>query len=111
MGWSSGGSRVFDPVARALIEAGASDDLKRRTLGPLIDELRDLDWDTQDESLEEFRDDPVIVALFRERGTTDTCKDGGGGEQTTECGRKLGHDGDHVDGDDNSWTDAEVAPA
>jgi hypothetical protein len=28
--------------------------------------LQACDWDTEDESLEEFRDDPVIVSLFAE---------------------------------------------
>jgi hypothetical protein len=67
MGWASGGD-IFDPVARALVDLGADDDTKRRVLGPLIDKLQDNDWDTEDESLYEFSGDPVIVALFAERG-------------------------------------------
>ncbi len=67
MGWSSGGE-IFDPVARALIECGADDATKRRVLGELIDRLQDGDWDTEDESVDEFRDDPLIVQLFKERG-------------------------------------------
>lgn len=106
MGWASGGSRIFDPVTRALIAAGANDDIKRQTLGPLIDELRELDWDTEDESLEEFRDDPVIVALFRERGVTEICRASNGPAGADECMRTLGHQGDHVDGKDNSWPPA-----
>jgi hypothetical protein len=58
MGWASAGE-IFDPVAAALIEAGASDDLKRRVLGMLIDKLQDGDWDTEDESLSEFAHDQV----------------------------------------------------
>ncbi|MEV1245144.1 hypothetical protein [Nonomuraea sp. NPDC049750] len=102
MGWGSAGD-IFDPVARALIEAGASDDLKRNLLGQLIDKLRDGDWDTEGESLEEFRDDPLIIALFRERGITADCGDQGGPEHADECTRTLGHDGDHVDDQDYSW--------
>lgn len=63
MGWNSA-NRIFDPVARALIEVGASDDVKRRVLGDLIGHLQDGDWDTEDESLEDFKNDPAIVAAF-----------------------------------------------
>lgn len=67
MGWASAGE-IFDPVAQALIDLGADEQTKRRVLGTLIDKLQDGDWDTEDESLAEFADDPVIVALFAERG-------------------------------------------
>lgn len=67
MGWASA-SRTFDPVAQGLIDTGASEEIKRRVLGALIGTLQGEDWDTEDESLEEFRDDPVIVDLFAEHG-------------------------------------------
>ena len=67
MGWSSA-NQIFDPVARALIDAGAPDDTKRKVLGDLISGLQDGDWDTEDESLEEFLDDPAIVAAFADHG-------------------------------------------
>jgi hypothetical protein len=67
MGWASAGT-IFDPVAQALIDLDATDDMKRGVLGPLIDQLTGEDWDTCDESANKFRDDPVIVALFAERG-------------------------------------------
>ena len=67
MGWASAGD-IFDPVAEALIEAGASDELKRKVLSRLIGLLRDGDWDTEGESLEQFKDDPVIVAAFADHG-------------------------------------------
>lgn len=66
MGWNSA-NRIFDPVARALIEAGATDDVKRKVLGDLIRELQDGDWDTEDESLEDFLGDPAIVQAFADR--------------------------------------------
>ena len=66
MGWASAGD-IFNPVAQALIDLGADERMKRGVLGPLIDRLRDGDWDTEDESLQEFRDDPVIVDLFKQR--------------------------------------------
>jgi hypothetical protein len=69
MGWASAGS-IFDPVARALIGLGASGQVMRDVLGPLIDALQENGWDTEDESLDAFADDQVIVALFRERGIT-----------------------------------------
>lgn len=103
MGWASAGD-IFDPIARVLIELDAPEEMKRRVLGPLIDKLRNEDWDTEGESLEEFRDDPVIVAIFRERDVTIDCgaEDGPGG-RAKRCTRTLGHDGDHVDDDDRSW--------
>ncbi|MGK9463961.1 hypothetical protein ACSLFT_28605 [Streptomyces sp. G6] len=66
MGWNSA-NRIFDPVARALINTGADDTTKRKVLGDLISELQDGDWDTGDESLEDFLDDPAIVAAFHDR--------------------------------------------
>jgi hypothetical protein len=66
MGWNSA-NRIFDPVARALQQTGADDNTKRKVLGDLIGELQDGDWDTEDESLEDFLDDPAIVAAFHDR--------------------------------------------
>lgn len=66
MGWASA-SDIFDPIAEALIELDAAPEIKRRVLGPLISKLRNGDWDTWEESLNEFGDDPVIVSIFYER--------------------------------------------
>ncbi|NJP73385.1 hypothetical protein HCJ99_21390 [Streptomyces sp. C1-2] len=66
MGWNSA-NRIFDPVAKALIETGADDNTKRKALGDLISELQDGDWDTEDESLEDFLNDPAIVSAFADR--------------------------------------------
>ncbi|MGW1497544.1 hypothetical protein ACWCQW_02950 [Streptomyces mirabilis] len=63
MGWSSANA-IFNPVARSLIDAGAPDETKRKVLGDLIGGLQDGDWDTEDESLEDFLDDPAIVQAF-----------------------------------------------
>jgi hypothetical protein len=43
MGWS-GANSVFDPVAQALIDLGATDEVKTTVLGPLNDEGRPLAW-------------------------------------------------------------------
>jgi hypothetical protein len=67
MGWASGGE-IFDRVADGLIAAKASEAVKRRVLTDLIILLQNGDWDTEDESLDRFRNDPVIVEIFRERG-------------------------------------------
>lgn len=75
MGWASGGA-IFDKVAYALVKADASDDLMRAALGPLIEALQDGDWDTEDESLNEFGDVPVIVELFHQHGVGNTFWDG-----------------------------------
>ncbi len=63
MGWSSA-NRIFNPVAHALITAGVDDETKRTVLGGLIKGLQSGDWDTEDESLEDFLDEPAIVAAF-----------------------------------------------
>lgn len=63
MGWASAGD-IFDNVADGLIEAGANDATKERVLGKLIGSLQDGDWDTEDESLGIYRDDPAIVRAF-----------------------------------------------
>lgn len=65
MSWKSAGD-VFDRVAQALVDLGASHELKRRVLGPLIEVLRDGDWDGEEHSLARFADDPDIVAVFAE---------------------------------------------
>lgn len=67
MGWASAGA-IFDPVAQALIDLGADRDTKRKVLGTLITALQEGDWDTEDESLQQFRHDVDIVALFKEHG-------------------------------------------
>lgn len=64
MGWGSAGLRIFDPVASALIAAGASDEIKERVLGDLIETLQGEDWDTELDSLQSFLDDPAIVRAF-----------------------------------------------
>lgn len=69
MGWASAGD-IFDPVAKALIDANANDEVVRRVLGRLIAKLQDGDWDTEDESLEAFRDEPAVVAAFADNGIT-----------------------------------------
>lgn len=68
MGWGSAGHKIFEPVARALIEAGASDELKERVLGNLIPTLQHEDWDTELDSLQGFLDDPAIVKAFANNG-------------------------------------------
>jgi hypothetical protein len=68
MGWSDTPNDIFDPVARALIEARATDGLKRNVLGVLIQRLRYEDWDTADDSLKVFAHDPGVVAAFADNG-------------------------------------------
>lgn len=63
MGWASAGA-IFNPVALALIELNAPNEMKRRVLGDLIKALQDGDWDTEDESLYEFRYDVGTVSAF-----------------------------------------------
>lgn len=74
MGWASAGE-IFDPVAQALCELNASEQVKRGVLRPLIRHLQDGDWDTEHESLAAFAHDPVIVDVFREQGVVLTEED------------------------------------
>lgn len=64
MGFGSAGLTFFNPVARSLIEASASDELKEKVLTKLIADLQEEDWDTELDSLQLFLDDPAIVRAF-----------------------------------------------
>lgn len=99
MGWASAGA-IFDPVAKAMIELGASDKMKIRVLGDLIGALQAGDWDTEGESLDEFEGDPAIVEAFRQHGVIVHCGDDGGEEW---CELERGHDGDHADWEKKTW--------
>jgi hypothetical protein len=66
MGYASAGYAIFDPVMKKLRETGASDEAKHEIASLLIDVLQQQDWDTEDESLEVFADDPAIVRAFAE---------------------------------------------
>lgn len=70
MGFGSAGATFFDPTARALIQAGATDELKEQVLGDLIESLQGEDWDTELDSLQDFLDDPAIVRAFAKNGIT-----------------------------------------
>jgi hypothetical protein len=67
MGFNSG-NLVFDPVCEALQKAFLVPQSREKILVVLIEALQDLDWDTEDESLERFADDPTVVAAFRQCG-------------------------------------------
>jgi hypothetical protein len=64
MGWS-GASDIFNVVADAMRDSGRDD---VELLDRLIGELNSGDWDTQDESLEEFATYPPAVEAFRRHG-------------------------------------------
>ena len=70
MGFGSAGLTFFNPVARSLIEAGASDEVKEKTLTKLIADLQAEDWDTELDSLQLFLDDPAIVRAFADNVIT-----------------------------------------
>lgn len=59
---------AFTLTARALLDLGADDQTKRTVLSAVLDLIEDADWDPADaeETLSEFRHDPVIVSLFYE---------------------------------------------
>ncbi|MFZ4266553.1 hypothetical protein [Streptomyces arboris] len=66
MGWGSAGTKIFDPVARALIAADAPD--RETVLADVIGALRAEDWDTEWDSLDLFRDDAPTVRAFARHG-------------------------------------------
>lgn len=68
MGFSRG-NEVFDPVATIVL--GYVDNqtipafVAKNILERLIEKLQEVDWDTEDESLHEFLDEPIVVEAFR----------------------------------------------
>lgn len=67
MGWASGGY-IFDPVCEALLDTDIADDKLEKVLTTLIKALQDGDWDTEDESADEFENHPrgaVVMKAFR----------------------------------------------
>lgn len=69
MGWASAGD-IFDPVAKALLDAEVGDEVTRCVLASLIKGLQDRGWDTEGESLGEFRSEPAVVLAFADNGVT-----------------------------------------
>ena len=69
MGWGSACS-LFNTVADALREAGASDEIRERALTKVIARLQEDDWDTELDSLQSYLDDPAIVRAFEANGIT-----------------------------------------
>ena len=108
MGWASAG-QYFDAVAKALIDHGASDELKTEVCSVLIGALQSGDWDTERESLGEFQDDPAIVEAFRRHDVVVQCAD-----ETDDgewCELELDHDGDHEDYLGKTWPRSEATDA
>jgi hypothetical protein len=96
MGWGSA-SGIFNDMADALIEAGASDEVITATLAKTIGNLRGDDWDTYDESLDAFSEHPAVVEAFRQNGIfLEYCEAEQPGRPMWEsCQNEKGHDGDH----------------
>lgn len=65
MGWNTAND-IFDQVCRKLQTSFVWPQTRQAILVTLIKALQEQDWDTEDESLELFLDDPVVVAAFRE---------------------------------------------
>lgn len=107
MGWSIG-NEVFDPVARKARELELSDEQVTELLTVLIHGLQERDWDTEDESLDEFKDDEAIVEAFRRNDITITCNEHFEvGASTVWCERERGGqfhaDGQHETDDGFKW--------
>lgn len=65
MGWASA-NPIFDNVAYALVESKIDTRITTRVLTILIDELCDGDWDTLDESYNEFTEYPEVLQAFHD---------------------------------------------
>jgi hypothetical protein len=103
MGWGSAGG-YFDTVADALIEGEASDELKTRVCSVLIGVFRGDDWDTHRDSLDQYADDPAIVAAFAEHDIFLACGADDPNDLYT-CALDDGHDSLHDDGNGHRWRD------
>lgn len=70
MGWNSA-NQIFDPVCDlvvSMVEGNSlSEDQATSLLSTLIDKLQDGDWDTEDESLENYLNYAYVVNAFAER--------------------------------------------
>jgi hypothetical protein len=95
MGWASA-SGIFTPVADAMIRTGTTDEQKTEVLSALIRTLLDGDWDTADEVIGEYEDDPAVLEAFRRHGVIIECDDASDGLNV--CERERGHEGKHKDG-------------
>lgn len=67
MGWASGGA-IFDPICEALQNAHMDPVSREKVLVICIKAFQDGDWDTEEESLERFRKDPLVVRAFEKCG-------------------------------------------
>jgi hypothetical protein len=110
MDWASAGG-YFDTVADALIQGGASDELKTKVCSVLIGVFRSEDWDTPHDSLNRYAGDSAIVQAFREHGVfvADCCDIQPDGWR--ECELEDEHAGDHDDERGHTWPRTESADA
>ena len=67
MGWNNA-NYIFDPVAEAIIKNRIDSDAAIDILTILIRNLQSEDWDTEDESLEQFAQWPAVVEAFEKCG-------------------------------------------
>lgn len=79
MGWNGAGE-IFEPIATAILDSDMDDGRIEEVLTLLISQLQNADWDTEDESLEEFLDYPAVVKAFATCGVVNR-------EKCDECGR------------------------
>lgn len=71
MGWARGDD-AFDPVCTVIVKAvskkAMSEELATTILTELIKGLQNRGWDTEGESLGEFRSYPYVVDAFKKQG-------------------------------------------
>jgi len=103
MGWIEA-REIFDPVAQALIDVGASDEIKTRTCNALIKALQSWGWEAESDSLERFAGDPAIVAAFREnRIIRHCCERPHPTDVLNWCVLEINHDEDHKGYHGKTW--------
>jgi hypothetical protein len=103
MGFSRG-NEIFDPVAYRLIEADLHPAVTYEIARTLIDALLECDWDTADESLDEFEEFEPIRGAFRECGIFKTCTDIGQVQDVSYwCEKEFEHTNAHSDLNGHEW--------
>ena len=63
MGWATA-NHIFDRTAEELIKNHVEPEKVTNVLAVLIEELCDGDWDTLNESIDQFTDTPSVMAAF-----------------------------------------------
>lgn len=109
MGWASA-SWIFENVADSLVKSEATAEVKYEVCKSLIGSLLAEDWDTYDEVLDAYRNEPWILAAFRHHEIVIRCRDIDSvpGVGRYHCEMEIGHTGQHHEyWGEHSWGERE----